>query len=249
MLDGLDEYVERLDRSTVVDKVWPNLITGFADTVPVIREATVKAIFPLSGKLSERILNNDLLRLLAKMQTDPEPSIRTNTCILLGRLAPTLGYNTKKKVLVPAFARSLKDSFVHARVAALMALMATVDIYERDDLASRVIPNMAFALVDKEKIVRDQAFKALSMFVKRIETEVASMVSLLDGTRLIAARHCASGRERAECVGIRIPTQPSRPCWLGGRCGRVVGWMGVLFPQQADVFRRGQLVYDSCTQD
>lgn len=177
LLEGLDEYVDKLDKSTVVDKVWPNLITGFADTVPVIREATVKAIFPLASKLSERILNNELLRLLAKMQTDQEPSIRTNTCILLGRLAPMLGYNAKKKVLVPAFARSLKDTFVHARVAALMALMATVEIYERDDLASRVIPNMAFSMVDKEKVVRDQAFKAMAMFVKRIEAEVVSMVS------------------------------------------------------------------------
>jgi SCY1-like protein 1 len=87
------------------------------------------------------------------MQTDTEPSIRTNTCILLGRLAPILGPNTKKKVLVPAFARSLKDSFVHARVAGLMAMMATVEIFDRDDLAGKVIPNMAFAMVDKEKWV------------------------------------------------------------------------------------------------
>lgn len=98
-------------------------------------------------------MNNDLLRLLAKMQVDPEPSIRTNTCILLGRLAPLLGPNTKKKVLVPAFARSLKDTFVHARVAGLMALMATVEFYDKDDIAGRVIPNMAFTMIDKEKSV------------------------------------------------------------------------------------------------
>jgi SCY1-like protein 1 len=41
-------------------------------------------------------MNNDLLRHLAKAQSDPEPSIRTNTCILIARLAPTLGDNTKK---------------------------------------------------------------------------------------------------------------------------------------------------------
>ncbi|BEI81446.1 hypothetical protein CcaverHIS002_0206060 [Cutaneotrichosporon cavernicola] len=175
LLDGLDEYADRLDKHMVTERIWPHLTTGFADTVPVIREATIKAVYPLAGKLSDRILNNDLLRLLAKMQQDQEASIRTNTCILLGRLAPMLGPNTKRKVLVPAFARSLKDSFVHARVAALMALMATVECYDRDDLAGRVIPNMAHALVDKEKIVRDQAFKAMAMFVKRVEEMVASM--------------------------------------------------------------------------
>lgn len=99
-------------------------------------------------------MNNDLLRHLAKMQTDPEPSIRTNTCILIGRLGPTLGYNTKRKVLVPAFTRALKDPFVHARVAGLMAFMATIECFDADELAGKVIPNMAFAMIDKEKYDR-----------------------------------------------------------------------------------------------
>ncbi|EIW72262.1 hypothetical protein TREMEDRAFT_26372 [Tremella mesenterica DSM 1558] len=176
LLDGLEQYADKLDAKTVQDKIWPHLITGFADTVPVIREATVKAIYPLASKLSDRMMNNDLLRLLARMQSDTEPSIRTNTCILLGRLAPNLGPNTKKKVLVPAFARSLKDPFVHARVAGLMALMATVELFDKDDLAGKVIPNMAFTLVDREKLVREQAFKAMNMFVKRLEGIVATMV-------------------------------------------------------------------------
>jgi hypothetical protein len=85
------------------------------------------------------------------MQSDPEASIRTNTCILIGRLGPTLGYNTKRKVLVPAFSRALKDVFVHARVAGLMALMATIDCFDVEELATKVIPNMSFSLVDKEK--------------------------------------------------------------------------------------------------
>ena len=85
------------------------------------------------------------------MQNDPEASIRTNTCILIGRLGPTLGYNTKRKVLVPAFSKALKDPFVHARVAGLMAFMATSDCFEVDDVAGKVIPSIASATLDKEK--------------------------------------------------------------------------------------------------
>jgi SCY1-like protein 1 len=127
------------------------------------------------------------------MQSDPEASIRTNTCILIGRLGPSLGYNTKRKVLVPAFSRALKDPFVHARVAGLMAFMATIDCFETEELATKVIPNMSFALIDKEKLVglsyviyirptvlsrlvRDQAFKAMELFVKKLESHVATMV-------------------------------------------------------------------------
>ena len=96
-------------------------------------------------------MNNELLRHLAQMQMDVEPSIRTNTCILIGRLGPSLGYNTKKKILVPAFNRALKDVFVHARVAALMAYMASIDCFDVDDMANRVIPSISGSLLDKEK--------------------------------------------------------------------------------------------------
>ena len=118
------------------------------------------ALFPLLAvaranhchpQLNDRILNNDLLRHLAKTQTDPEPGIRTNTCILLGRLSRHLQPGTNRKVLVPAFARALRDPFVHARIAGLMALMATADVYEKEDLAGKVIPAMSICLVDREK--------------------------------------------------------------------------------------------------
>ncbi|EEB90614.1 hypothetical protein MPER_11155, partial [Moniliophthora perniciosa FA553] len=172
LLDNLPEYADKLDKKTVDGRIFPHLQTGFSDTVAVIREATIKAVPLLSPKLSDRTLNNDLLRFLAKMQSDPEASIRTNTCILIGRLGPTLGYNTKRKVLVPAFLRALKDPFVHARVAGLMAFMATIDCFENEELATKVIPNMSFALVDKEK---DQAFKAIELFVKRLESYAATL--------------------------------------------------------------------------
>ncbi|KAH8119599.1 hypothetical protein DFH11DRAFT_1565893 [Phellopilus nigrolimitatus] len=175
LLEHLDDYADKLDNKTVADKIWPHLQTGFSDTVPVIREATVKAIGLLYPKFNDRILNNDLLRHLAKMQMDPEMAIRTNTCILIGRLGPSLGYNTKRKMLVPAFARALKDSFVHARVAGLMSFMATIDCFDTDDLATKVLPCISFTLIDKEKLVRDQAFKAVELFLKRLESHAASM--------------------------------------------------------------------------
>lgn len=104
-------------------------------------------------KLSPRILNNDLLRYLARAQSDTEPSIRTNTAILLGRLAPSLSLTSRRKVLVPAFSRALKDSFVHARVAGLMAFMACGELFEPEDIARGVLPVVVGALVDGQKCV------------------------------------------------------------------------------------------------
>lgn len=111
-------------------------------------------------------MNNDLLRHLARLQSDQEASIRTNACILVGRLGPTLGYNTKRKVLVPAFTKALKDPFVHARVAGLMGFMATIDCFEVDELASKVIPSMSFTLVDSERLVAFGSIKSAFVFAE-----------------------------------------------------------------------------------
>lgn len=129
--------------------------------------------------MNDRILNNDLLRYLSKTQTDSEPGIRTNTCILLSRLSPHLSLSTQRKVLIPAFARSLRDPFVHARIAGLMSLMAGLEGWEKEDLAGKVIPSVGICLVDKEKSVRDQGFRAIDMFVRKCEVLTASMVRFL----------------------------------------------------------------------
>lgn len=175
LLEALPTYIERIDNKRVSDSIWPNVVSGFADSSAAIREGTLKAILPLAPKVTDRIRNNELLRQLAKTQVDVEPSIRTNTTILLGRLAPSLNLATRKSVLIPAFSRSLKDPFVHARVAGLMALMATSEAFDKDDLAKQVLPAVCPALVDKERLVRDQAAKALEMFWARIQEGVKSM--------------------------------------------------------------------------
>ncbi|KAJ7128934.1 armadillo-type protein [Mycena crocata] len=211
LLDHLPEYAEKLDKKTVESKIFPHLQTGFSDTVAVIREATVKSIILISPLLSDRLLNNDLLRFLAKMQSDPEASIRTNTCILIGRLGPSLGYNTKRKVLVPAFSRALKDPFVHARVAGLMAFMATIECFEIDELATKVIPNMSFALVDKEKLVRDQAFKAVELLVKKLESHAANLPD-------------TAAPEASEALGITSPAQATLVNSAAGAAGALAGW-------------------------
>lgn len=62
-----------------------------------------------------------------------------------------MGYNTKQKVLVPAFSKALKDPFLHARVAGLMAFTATNECFNIEDVAAKVIPNVVGATLDKEK--------------------------------------------------------------------------------------------------
>lgn len=52
LLEGLPSYADKLDQTLVSQKIWPNLITGFTDVVPVVREATVKSILLIAPKVS-----------------------------------------------------------------------------------------------------------------------------------------------------------------------------------------------------
>jgi SCY1-like protein 1 len=150
-------------------------VTGFTDVAPVVREQTVKAVLTIVPKLSDRVVNGELLRHLAKTANDEQPGIRTNTTICLGKIARNLGASSRAKVLSAAFARSLRDPFVHARNAALMALAATADLFSEEDCASKLLPIMCPSLVDKEKMIRDQAQKSVDIYISRIRKFAASM--------------------------------------------------------------------------
>lgn len=150
-------------------------MTGFTDVAPVVREQTLKSVLVLINKLSDRTVNGELLRYLAKTANDDQPGIRTNTTICLGKIAKNLGTSTRAKVLIAAFTRSLRDPFVHARNASLMALSATSEHFSDEDCAARIIPSISPLLIDKEKLIRDQANKAIEVYLQKIRKAAAGM--------------------------------------------------------------------------
>ncbi|CAO1600885.1 Nuclear aminoacylation-dependent tRNA export pathway component [Xanthoria calcicola] len=175
LLDHLPNMIEHLPQKIVNDKIFPQMVTGFADIAPVVREQTVKAVLTIISKLSDRTINGELLKYLAKTSNDEQPGIRTNTTICLGKIARSLGANTRQKVLIAAFCRSLRDPFVHARNAALVALAATSDLFTEDDCATKVLPALCPSLIDKEKLVRDQASKTFDVYMLRIRKHATTL--------------------------------------------------------------------------
>lgn len=155
LLDNLPLMIHRLSQKDVSNKIFPSMVTGFTDLAPIIREQTVKAVLVIVGKLTDRLINGELLRYLAKTANDEQPGIRTNTIICLGKIARNLATSSRSKVLVAAFTRSLRDPFIHARNAALMAFSATIDIFSEDDCANKILPSLCPCLLDKEKCVPD----------------------------------------------------------------------------------------------
>ncbi|KAI9829370.1 MAG: hypothetical protein M1826_005690 [Phylliscum demangeonii] len=95
LLDNLPLLIDHLPQKVVSDKIFPQMVTGFTDVAPVVREQTVKAVLAVVPKLSDRIINGELLRCLAKTSNDEQPGIRTNTTICLGKIARSLGASVR----------------------------------------------------------------------------------------------------------------------------------------------------------
>src|SRR5947209_3704429 len=175
LLDNLPLMIDRLPQKEVNGKIFPMIVSGFTDTAPIVREQTVRAVPTIIGKLSDRTINGELLRYLAKTANDEQPGIRTNTTICLGKIAKHLGTSSRSKVLIAAFTRSLRDPFVHARNAALMALGVTSDYSSAEDCALRIVPAVCPSLIDKEKLIRDQASKTVDVYLAKIKSAAAGM--------------------------------------------------------------------------
>ncbi|KAF2673260.1 protein kinase [Microthyrium microscopicum] len=168
LLDNLPQMIDHLPQKLVSNSIWPQMVAGFTDIAPLVREQTVKAVLVVVPKLTDRIINGELLRHLAKTANDEQAGIRTNTTICLGKIARNLGSGSRTKVLTAAFARALRDPFVHARNAALMALAATADVYSDEECATKILPGLCPSLIDKEKMIRDQTSKTMEIFMHRV---------------------------------------------------------------------------------
>ncbi|KAH7011691.1 armadillo-type protein [Ilyonectria destructans] len=175
LLDSLPLMIDQLSQKIVNDKIFPQMMTGFTDVAPIVREQTLKSVLVIITKLSDRTINGDLLKQLAKTANDEQAGIRTNTTICLGKIAKNLGSSSRSKVLIAAFTRSLRDPFLHARNAALLALGATSEYFTDEDCACRIIPVVSPLLIDKEKLIRDAANRTADVYLQKIRKAASSM--------------------------------------------------------------------------
>jgi SCY1-like protein 1 len=175
LLENISSFGAALPAGLVEDQIYPNVQTGFNDANPYLRELTLKSMVVLGPKLSQRKLNQSLLKHLAKLQVDEEPAIRANTTVLLGNLAPQLPDATCKKVLLNAFTRALKDPFPPARAAGLRAVLSTAKHHGAEDVAVRVIPMVGPLCVDPVQEVRSSALQCVEHFLTSLQKNSKEM--------------------------------------------------------------------------
>ncbi|KAM4878166.1 N-terminal kinase-like protein, partial [Sylvia borin] len=195
LLQLLEEYIEFLPEATVDSQIFPHVAHGFLDSNPAIREQTVKSMVLLAPKLGEGRRGGELPRLLLRVQGgDALGPLRCNATLCLGRLAPHLPPQTRRRVLAPALARATRDPFPPARAAAVAAFAATHGCYSPAEVAGRVLPPLCALTVDPHPGVRQQAFRAIRSFLEQLEAAAeAGGAQEGDGSSTAAAAGGAAG--------------------------------------------------------
>lgn len=167
-------YSAHLDKAALNVSVFEPMCSGFTDSSAALRELTLKSAISLVPNLTPTNLEK-LVRYLIRLQSDPEPSIRTNTAIFVGKVAPNLSENSRQKLILPAFERAMKDDFKPCRLAALRAVQSCKDYYSPMDVSTKVMPAVVSHLLDVDSEVRKEAFGVMESFMVILRVESTKM--------------------------------------------------------------------------
>ena len=174
ILQKISLLESQLDKNTLNSKVFDPMCSGFTDSSGPLRELTLKSTIVLVPKLNAASLEK-LVRYLVRLQSDPEASIRTNTIIFVGKVAPSLSDMSRQKLILPAFTRAMKDPFTPCRLAALKAVTTCKTYFSQKEVSEKVLPCVVPYLLDASKDVRTEAFKVVDMFLVGLREESGKM--------------------------------------------------------------------------
>lgn len=177
LLENIETLLEYLTEKESSESVWPHYITGFMDTNCQLRDKTIKSLISYAPKLSSKILNDDMLKFLAKAQSDEEPGIRTNTTICIGKICPFIKEATRKKIIVPAYGKTLNDTYPPARMAGINGFKAalTSNFLQPMEVATKIIPLISPLSLDKEEAVREAALDTLQIMIDFLKEQGETM--------------------------------------------------------------------------
>ena len=178
LLQTISSYATYLTTDVVSNQIYPHLIHGFNDTSIPIREHTIQAVGVLAPKITSPLLNQNLLKYLAKSQMDPQPIVRFKTNLCLAKLAPFLDKSTRSKVLCSAYIRGLKDGDSEARGACLTGLQEGTRHLTAYDMANLVIPGLSPCLLDQDESFRERITVVITHFVQTVASVAGDPESL-----------------------------------------------------------------------
>ena len=197
----------QLDKSAINAAVFEPMCSGFSDSSGPLRELTLKSTIVLVPKLNHSNLEK-LVRYLIRLQSDPEASIRTNTVIFIGKIAPNLTDMSRQKLILPAFIRAMKDPFTPCRLSALRAVISCKEYFSQKDVAEKVLPCVVPHTLDAANDVRAEAFKVVDTLLVGLRAE-SQMMAKDEADRISAATCGMKQVGSSDSSGGGIPGAPA----------------------------------------
>mmetsp|Transcript_4621 Transcript_4621/g.9739 ORF Transcript_4621/g.9739 Transcript_4621/m.9739 type:complete len:827 (+) Transcript_4621:77-2557(+) len=159
LLSNLHVVVPRVEKNAKIINlnIFEPVCSGFTDSSSTLRELTLTSMLCLVPIISPSSMDK-LVRYLIRLQGDAEPSIRTNTVIFVGKVAPTLSENMRSKLILPAFTRAMQDTFLPCRLAALKSILSCKGYFDPTSIAVKVLPTVVPHMMDSTSEVRREAF-------------------------------------------------------------------------------------------
>lgn len=164
MADGLcrlftDKYAQ--------DKIYPLVSALTSHPLPMIRESALKALQGLcETRLSERVIANEVLRVLARMQGDAEGSLRVKAIGVLSDTVWTrIPDGLKAKICGPAVSRALSDPYPPCKRAGLSLLRKGIALLPPQEIVSKLIPGVAGLLIEGDGGLRGEGFECMERVV------------------------------------------------------------------------------------
>jgi SCY1-like protein 1 len=232
LLTHLPSYIDKLADDIINNSILPSIVAGFTDSAFPLREATVKSCLALAPRASPTSLKNFILANLKRTLSDAEPGIRVNATICLGRVAVHVeGTQQRESEVLGCFLREMRDSFPHARAAALRATTHCVALnggsyWSADVVSKRVLAAAAHLVLDPFGEARAAAFALIDASL-RVLREESERLEVAEKEREAAAAVAAARGESA--VGASASAvAPAASSYGGGGVGTVVfsalGW-------------------------
>lgn len=168
LLRHAQSVIPKLPENIVNERIFSDMIGGFTDKVPAIREWTIRSMIHVVPLLNDgnkaRLLEN-----FRRLVRDPLPPIRNNVIVCLSLVAHML---PQMKVSLQLYAAASRDPVPSIRKAALGGLQQIGPLLSMDIRARSVLPMVVTMLVDPDDDVRKMAFELASTSIRELKTYV-----------------------------------------------------------------------------
>lgn len=180
LMRAMPSFIEKVPDRAAQSQILPAMNPGFLDSEALIRQESLAAMRQLAPKLTKRQRNGDMLRMLAKTNSDPVPDIRAATITLLSDLVELMEDSTRSSVVVTAIARGLRDQALVVRKASLDGLLKTSRYFTPKETAEKLVGPAATALLDGSAEVRRVAQEVFDILLERIKQASAELGDATD---------------------------------------------------------------------